>query len=148
MRPLQHPIKKNSYVSRRLIRLLTGMLFAAVLVYGGCKTAQQSPADDVETAQAFIRYCNSNHFEEAATLLDAAGENQALLKAEQERFAAKTSAAMEKARAADIIVHEIQPVSETERIFVYSTSDEPSSQKKLRLVKRGESWKIILSTSS
>jgi hypothetical protein len=55
---------------------------------------------------------------------------------------------MEKARAADIIVHEIQPVSETERIFVYSTSDEPSSQKKLRLVKRGESWKIILRTSS
>lgn len=139
---------ETGYGNRRFIRMLAGILFAGVLFYGGCKTVQQSPADEVETAQAFIRHCNANRFDEAATLLDSTGGNQGLLKKEQERFAAKTSAAMEKARAADIIVHEIQTISETDRIFVYSTSDEPASQKKLRLVKRGETWKIILRPSS
>jgi len=124
--------------------MLAGILFTAVLVYGGCKTAQQNPADELETAQAFIRHCNTNHFEEASTLLEATSENQRLLKAEQERFAGKTSGAMEKARAADIIVKEIQPVSETERIFIYTTSDEQGLEKKLRLVRSGDRWQVGL----
>ncbi len=127
-----------------MMRLVAPLLFAALLVYGGCKTAAEKPGDELGTAQAFIRNCNNNRFDEAATLLESGPENAALLRAEQERFAAKTAAEMGKAKTADIIVHEMQALSEKEQILTYSTSDIPGVKKKLRLVRTGDRWTVSL----
>jgi hypothetical protein len=140
--------KANQLEPRKRIRRLTGLLFAAVLFYGGCKTVQEHETGDLDIAQSFIRHCNTNHFDEAAALLEPGEENRKLLEAAQRKFAAKPAKAMEKARSADIIVHEMQSTGENERLLLYTTSDEPDNRKKLRLVRTAGNWKVSLLSSN
>lgn len=121
------------------------LLFATLIGFiSGCQQQNSNPASDIDAAQAFIRHCNQNEFEQAKPLLLHDKTNEEYFEMARQKFGQQSKEELEAYKSADIIIHEIKPVSDSVSIISYSNSNKQQVKQNLKLVRQNGNWLVDL----
>lgn len=121
------------------------LLFATLIGFiSGCQQQNSNPASDIDAAQAFIRHCNQNEFEQAKPLLLPDKTNEEYFEMARQKFGQQSKEELEAYKSADIIIHEIKPVSDSVSIISYSNSNKQQVKQNLKLVRQNGNWLVDL----
>ena len=119
-------------------------LYIAAVSFSGCNEKKAMPDSDIDTARTFIKNIQDNNFEAAESFILADQENKASLSKLKKDAQAKSTAALEKYKNADIIIDELTPVNDSVTIVNYAISSNKEQKNKLKLIKRNGKWLVDL----
>lgn len=132
-------ITKENLMTRFML-LLASILFISY----GCRQNTSNTTSDIDAAQSFIRYCNQNEFEQAKPLLLPDKTNEEYFEMARQKFGQQSKAELDAYRSADIIIHEIKPLSDSVSIISYSNSNKQQVKQNLKLVRQNGNWLVDL----
>jgi hypothetical protein len=106
--------------------------------------ATKVPVTDTDVASAFIRAVLDNDFKTAQQYLLADETNKQYFETFQHQYQSKEKEELAKYKAADIIINEIKPESDSVHIVDYSNSYKKEIKNKLKLNWVNGKWMVDL----
>ena len=124
-------------------KLLAALTIAACLFScsGGTKS---NPVTDTDVASAFIRSVLDNDFKSAEKYLLTDEANKQYFETSRNKYQAKDKEELKKYAAADIIINNIDAVSDSVHIVDYSNSYKKDEKTKLKLSWIDGKWLVDL----
>ena len=124
------------------MRILSYLLFVAILLFYSCKNEETRPDDALGTGRLFIRSLLDGNFTIANNLLYQDSSNLISLEKFEEQYDRRLSKAEKEAsRKSDIVIHQIENLNDSVMIIYYSSSLQ-KQKKPLRILKKGSEWQI------
>lgn len=125
-----------------MIRNFT-LLLAATLFYSCGDNSKKEPVTDTDVATAFIRASLDNDLKTAAKFVLPDDTNEQYLQTFKTMFAKKQKEELEKYKAAEVIIDELKPESDSVHTITYSNTY-TNKKDKLKLVWKGGRWLVDL----
>jgi hypothetical protein len=122
--------------------LAVSTLIIALFACNGGST--KVPVTDTDVASAFIRAVLDNDFKTAQQYLLADETNKQYFETFQHQYQSKEKEELAKYKAADIIINEIKPESDSVHIVDYSNSYKKEIKNKLKLNWVNGKWMVDL----
>jgi Domain of unknown function (DUF4878) len=123
---------------------LLPLLLSFALLMQGCGSNKEIPGTDLDVAKAFITGVQQNKFDDAAKLMLKDDANREALQNMEKAAARLSKDELEGYKLADIIVNEIENVSDSVTVIHYSSSYKRENKKALKLVKQNGRWLVDL----
>ncbi len=119
--------------------------FAFIALIFSCNTAaKKQPVTDTEVATAFIRAVLDNDFTTAEKYLLKDDTNQQYFASFKHQYQTQSEAELAKYKAADIIINEIKPESDSVHLVDYTNTYKKESKNNLKLKWVNKQWLIDL----
>lgn len=119
--------------------------FALIALTFSCNTvAKKQPVTDTEVATTFIRAVLDNDFTTAEKYLLKDDTNQQYFTSFKHQYQTQSEAELAKYKAADIIINEIKPESDSVHLVDYTNTYKKESKNNLKLKWVNKQWLIDL----
>ncbi|GAB2823446.1 hypothetical protein [Ferruginibacter profundus] len=125
-----------------MIKTILFSLVLAVTLFACTPAAKKDPVTDTDVATTFIRAVLDNDFTTAEKYLLKDESNQQYFESFKHQYQTKDNAELEKYKAADIIINEIKPESDSVHLVDYTNTYKKESKNNLKLVWSGGKWLI------
>lgn len=125
-----------------MIRNFAILLAAALLFSCGCNSKKE-PVTDTDVATAFIRASLDNDLKTAAKFVLPDDTNEQYMITFKTMFAKKQKDELDKYKAAEVIIDELKPESDSVHTVIYSNTY-TNKKDKLKLVWKGGRWLVDL----
>ena len=119
------------------------IIAASCLLYSCGGNTKKEPVTDTDVASAFIRASLDNDLKTAAKFVLADDTNQQYLQTFKRMYQQKDKAELDKYKAAEVIIDELKPDSDSVHTVVYSNSY-TNKKDKLKLVWKDGRWLVDL----
>jgi hypothetical protein len=126
-----------------MIKTIFYSLMLAVTLFACTPAAKKDPVTDTEVATTFIRAVLDNDFATAEKYLLKDETNLQYFKSFQQ-YQTKNIAELDKYKAADIIINEIKPESDSVHLVDYSNTYKKAEKNNLKLVWAAGKWLVDL----
>ena len=103
---------------------------------------KKDPQTDIDVARTFIRDILDNKLDDAEQFILKDESNQQYFDAFKEQYHKKDKAELDRYKAADIVINEMDPVTDSISIVNYSNSYNKTSKNKLKLVRMNGKWLV------
>lgn len=127
-----------------MIKKLLSVCAVSILLFACNGGATKVPVTDTDVASAFIRAVLDNDFKTAQQYLLADETNKQYFETFQHQYQSKEKEELAKYKAADIIINEIKPESDSVHIVDYSNSYKREMKNKLKLTWVNGKWMVDL----
>ena len=120
-------------------------VFVLYVVLLSCNNSTKTdPVTDTDVATTFIRAVLDNDFKTAEKYLLIDETNKQYFETFRHQYQSKEKAELENYKAADIVINEIKPESDSVHLVNYSNSYKKEIKNKLKLVWVNSQWRIDL----
>ena len=120
-------------------------VFVLYVVLLSCNNSTKTdPVTDTDVATTFIRAVLDNDFKAAEKYLLIDETNKQYFETFRHQYQSKEKAELENYKAADIVINEIKPESDSVHLVNYSNSYKKEIKNKLKLVWVNSQWRIDL----
>jgi len=119
-------------------------LIVLILLVNACTGKKEIPNTDIEVGSAFIKDILQNNFKEATTFVLPEETNDQYLSLFKKYFESKSKVELEQYKNADIVINEINNVSDSITIINYSNSYKKDEKNKVKVVKVNGQWLVDL----
>ncbi len=120
--------------------------FAAILsclfLLIACEEKRDTPNTDIEVARAFIKDILENNFKEASNYVSPGETNEQYFSRFKKFFESKSPEELKQYKEADIVINEIENVSDSVTVVNYSNSFKKTDTNKVKVVKINGRWMI------
>ena len=116
-----------------MIKKILGIFTIIVILFACNGGGTKNPVTDTDVAAAFIRAVLDNDFNTAEQYLLIDETNKQYFETFQHQYQTKEKEELAKYKAADIIINEIKPESDSVHIVDYSNSYKKETKNKLKL---------------
>ncbi len=120
------------------------LLLSCTSVLFSCSAGDNMPDTDLEVARSFIRSIQQSDFKQAEKFLLKDETNNQYFTRFEEHFNAQPAAELDKYKNADIIINEMEPVSDSVTIINYSNSFNKAEKNKLKMIRVDGHWLVDL----
>ncbi|MEI7736153.1 MAG: hypothetical protein WCI49_11855 [Ferruginibacter sp.] len=127
-----------------MIKKILGIFTIIVMLFSCNGGATKNPVTDTDVAAAFIRAVLDNDFNTAEQYLLIDETNKQYFETFQHQYQTKEKEELAKYKAADIIINEIKPESDSVHIVDYSNSYKKETKNKLKLTWVNGKWLVDL----
>ena len=127
-----------------MIKKLLPALTVCFIFFACNNTAKKDPVTDTDVATAFIRAVLDNDFKTAEKYLLPDETNKQYFETFRHQYQLKEKHELDNYKAADIIINEIKPESDSVHLVNYSNSYKKEMKNKLKLVWVNGQWHIDL----
>lgn len=117
---------------------------AALTVFTSCNDKRTNPTTDIDVARAFIKDVLENDFKDAKTFVLDEEMNKQYFELSKKNFEGKSGDELKKYKEAEIIIYELQPLSDSVTIINYSNSYKKDVKNKLKVVRIDGKWLVDL----
>lgn len=127
-----------------MIKKLLPVFVLYVLLLSCNSGIKTEPVTDTDVATTFIRAVLDNDFKAAEKYLLIDETNKQYFETFRHQYQSKEKAELENYKAADIVINEIKPESDSVHLVNYSNSYKKEIKNKLKLVWVNSQWRIDL----
>ena len=124
--------------------IYTILIATCALACNNNSNQKKNPTTDIEVATAFIRSVLNNDFKNAEQYLLKDETNLGYFKSFEHHYQLKNEAELNKFKAADIIIDEIKPQSDSIHLITYTNTYENTIKNNLKLVWVNNLWLVDL----
>ncbi len=127
-----------------MIKKILGICTISIVLFACNGADTKNPVTDTDVASAFIRAVLDNDFTTAEQYLLVDETNKQYFETFQHQYQTKEKEELAKYKAADIIINEIKPESDSVHIVDYSNSYKKEMKNKLKLAWVNGKWLVDL----
>jgi hypothetical protein len=127
-----------------MIKKILGICTISVMLFACNGGVTKNPVTDTDVASAFIRAVLDNDFKTAEQYLLIDETNKQYFETFKHQYQSKEKEELAKYKAADIIINEIKPESDSVHIVDYSNSYKKEMKNKLKLSWINGKWLVDL----
>ena len=127
-----------------MIKKLLAVCTISIMLFACNGGETKVPVTDTDVASAFIRAVLDNDFKTAQQYLLVDETNKQYFETFQHQYQSKEKEELAKYKAADIIINEIKPESDSVHIVDYSNSYKKETKNKLKLSWVNGKWLVDL----
>ena len=107
-----------------------------------CEGKTDTPNTDIEVARTFIKDILENNFKDASRYVSPGETNQQYFSRFKKFFESKSPEELKQYKEADIVINEIENVSDSVTVVNYSNSFRKNEKDKIKVVKVNGRWLI------